>query len=278
MLAFLIPLKSPKTARSWPHLCELFERTVRSVCAQTSQNFEVIVVCNEIPDTSYRHANLSYLRVDFPVPKPNWDAKNLDKDRKTLAGLVALRAAGPSHVMKVDADDCISNRIAEFVGRHPDHNGWYIKDGYEYDDGSENIFVRNNRFNEICGTSNIINYRLFNIPDTLPPYDEIVDFDRFLGGHCFAKPDLEERGTPLDPLPFSGAIYIRDPQKENMSAQRNFFTLCAISPREALRGVKKRVVSAYAPQKVTRELADEFGLYPLGQADAAWHRGLKATG
>jgi hypothetical protein len=178
MLVFIIPIKSPKVATSWSIVCQLFERTLRSVCNQTSSNFQVIVVCNEIPKIGFSHPNVNYLEVDFPVPKSTYSAKGDDKAKKIVAGLLSARDLKPTHAMPVDPDDCISNKIAAFVNQYPNSNGWYIERGYEYNDGTNKIAVKKSGFYKICGSCNIINYQLFQIPETLLPYERIV-FDRF---------------------------------------------------------------------------------------------------
>ena len=263
MLAFLIPVKSRKTAKSWPVLCRLFERTVRSVCRQTSQNFTVLVVCNETPQISFSHPNLEFLNVDYPTPSPDLESKNVDKERKIITGLVALRNVQPTHVMFVDSDDCVSRHLADYVDGRSQQNGWFFESGYEYDDGSDRILNKSNRFYSICGSCNIVRYQLYGVPEQLPPYHEINDYDRFIGGHHVAQSELAERGTPLEPLPFPGAVYIRDGYGENMSTQEPWSEKFRRSPREALRGFKKRLVAPFQQQRLTRDIVDEFGLYSL---------------
>jgi hypothetical protein len=263
MLAFLVPIKSPQAASSWSDVCRLFERTLRSVCRQTSPDFRVLVVCNEVPTIDYSHPNVEFLTVDFPPPNSDYDSKAADKDKKLLTGLVGLRKWQPSHVMMVDADDCISRRLAEHVGRNPDKNGWYCETGYEYEDGGDTIVYRKERFYCVCGTSNVIAYKLFTLPETLPPFEEMVEYDRFMGGHACAKPDLAERGTPLEALPFPGAVYMRDSYGESLSLQEEFGAKLFRNPREAFRRLKKRLMAPLAQRPLTQELRDEFGIYAI---------------
>jgi hypothetical protein len=49
MLAFVVPLKSRRVSKSWEYVSRLCERAVRSLCAQTSPNFKVVVVHHESP-------------------------------------------------------------------------------------------------------------------------------------------------------------------------------------------------------------------------------------
>lgn len=263
MFIFIIPIKSPKVATSWPELCKLFERSLRSVCNQTSSDFRVIVVCNEKPQISFQHPHVNYLEVDFPIPKPDYTAKVDDRAKKVVAGLFAAKDLQPTHVMSVDADDCISRHIAEFANQYPDENGWYVDSGYEYEEGSRKIIIRRKDFYKICGTCNIVNYRLFNLPEKMMPYDELTGYDRFLGGHPLAKGDLAERGTPITPLPFPGVIFVRDRAGESVSMQEGFVAKLRRNPKEVLRGAKKFVMAPFNEQVLTQEIREEFSLSPI---------------
>ncbi|NES99878.1 MAG: glycosyltransferase family 2 protein [Sphaerospermopsis sp. SIO1G1] len=263
MLVFIIPIKSKKTAKSWQECSKLFDRCLRSVCNQTSQNFKVIVVCNEKPITTFKHPNVEYLIVDFPPPGSDYGAKGDDRAKRVYVALFTIKDLKPSHVMSVDSDDCISKYIAEFVNQNPDKNGWYVEQGYEYDEGSSQIAVRQKGIYRICGTCNIINYRLFKVPDQILPYDQLVGFDRFLNGHPLAKGDLEKRGNPLEPLPFPGTIYVRDQVGESISMQEPVIVKFQRNPKEVFRGFKKLFMAPFVNKRLTKEIQEEFGLYPL---------------
>jgi len=263
MIVFIIPIKSQKVATSWPELCRLFERSLRAVCNQTSSEFQVIVVCNEKPEIGFHHPQVKYLEVDFPIPGPTYNAKVDDRAKRVFAGLLAVQDLQPSHVMSVDADDCISNRIAAFVNEHKESNGWFVDSGYEYEEGSNKISVRKEGFYRICGTCNIINYRLFNLPEKMLPYDQLTGYDRFLGGHPLAKGDLAERGTPIEALPFPGVVFVRDRAGESVSMQENLFEKWKRNPKETLRGVKKSLLAPFNQRALTDAIRNEFGLYPF---------------
>ena len=262
MLVFIIPIKSPKLATSWFHLCKLFERSLRSVCNQTSPEFRVMVVCNEKPIIDFEHPHVTYLEVDFPIPTGSYGAKGDDKSKKVMAGLLAARDWHwqPTHMMIVDPDDCVSKNLAAFVSRYPQGNGWYVDQGYEYNDGSKKIAVRKKDFYKICGTCNIINYKLLTLPEKLPPYEEIT-FDRFLNGHPLAKTDLAERGKPMEPLPFPGTVFIRDKVGESISMQEPLLAKFQRNPKEALRGAKKLLLAPFQETILTEEIREEFGLH-----------------
>ena len=227
MIVFIIPLKSAQLSKSWSRVSKLFERTLRSICNQTSPDFRVIIVCHEKPTVNFNHPHVTYIEVDFPVPawqqtgNPQKDYADIrrDKSRKIWTGLIHVRSLNPSHVMFVDADDCISKRIAEFVSQNPHHNGWFISRGYEYQDGSKIIYHKKNNFYKKCGTSHIIRYDLL-LHDSIK-FDNITyDYLR----HRNIKEMLDEQGKSLDLLPFDGAVYITENQENIWFQKKVFFT------------------------------------------------------
>lgn len=261
MLIFIIPIKSSKVSTSWFEVCRLFERCLRSVCNQISSDFHVIVVCNEKPQITFHHPQVKYLEVDFPAPAPNYFAKMNDRSKKVVAGLLAAKEIQPDYVMLVDADDCISRHIASFVHQHPKNNGWFIDKGYEYIDGSPMISIRRKDFYKMCGTSNIINYNLFTLPEKLMAYENITGYDEFITGHSLSRSILAERGTPIQPLPFPGAIYIRDRVGESATLQDSWFSRFKRYPKEPLHVLKRIFLKPINERKLTQSVREEFSLY-----------------
>jgi hypothetical protein len=263
MLVFLIPIKSPKVATSWIELSKMFERCLRSVCNQTSSEFQVIVICHEIPEISFHHHHVKYIQVDFPVPGSAYTEKIADKRKKLAVGLLAARELQPTHIMLVDADDCISKRLVSYVAQNPKSNGWYVDSGYEYEEGSSKIIVHKENFYKLCGTCNIINYRLFSLPEKVVGDEPLTGHDAFLEGHPLAKRDLAARGTPIEPLPFPGAIYIRDNVGESTCMQEPLVATFKRNPKQAFRDIKKSLLAPFIQRQLTDEIRAEFNLYPL---------------
>lgn len=206
MLVFVIPLKSPQVSKSWQKTCSIFERTLKSVCNQTLSNFKVVVVCNQKPEIAYTHPNVIYLVENFPVPQPKvrFD-KERDRTRKMLAGIVkAKQLENTTHIMLVDADDCVSNQLAKYVEANPDGAGWLIASGYWYQENSNFVRVMRKAFYEYCGTSNILRADLYPVDSHTP---ENVELLQQKYRHKQIRKTLANQGIYLDPLPFKGAIY-----------------------------------------------------------------------
>jgi hypothetical protein len=181
MLAFIIPLKSAQVSKDWDKTSALFERFLRSVCNQTSSSFKVIVVCNEMPEINFEHENVNYLTVDFLPPMKEKNPlirARTDKGRRVLRGVVYAQQFFPTHIMIVDADDCVSNRLAAFVKSNSNDNGWYLESGWKYREGNHHIFIKRRRFFTMSGTSNIVNVKHLHLPD-LPEYNRGYGYYKF---------------------------------------------------------------------------------------------------
>lgn len=256
MLTFVVPLKSKKVSQSWEQVCKLFERCIRSICNQTINDFHVITVCNEKPNINFTHPNLTYLQVEFP-PVPEIDRPELkgtkkekitagltDKGRKVLAGLVQAQQFNPTHTLLVDADDCVSHRLAAFVKKSPDCPGWVFDQGYKYLEGDRYLYLKRNKFYTISGTCNILRYDLNNLPAS-PDYDRGYGYYKFYLDHQKVYPNLLAQGIQLQQLPFIGAVYILG-TGENMSSNEDTLLFNWINRK-----------------RLTDELRAEFSLYNL---------------
>jgi hypothetical protein len=273
MLAFVVPLKSARISRDWSLASRLFERCLRAICNQTSHAFRVVVVCNERPETSFCHPHVHYVEVDFPPPFPDPTEEqthgyelarskyiarqNADKARKILAGLEYAGRFGPTHSMVVDADDCVSNELAEFVAQNPTGAGWYLKKGYFHTEGSRFVFLNRQNFNVVCGSSVIIAYSQRQVLFSAPDFYQ----------HAFDDPP-----AGVVPLPFIGAVYsMANGDNIYMSAQTRdhiYTTLLKrlFSPR--IFATMWKVVNHW-PTLLTEARRQEFGLYRLGEPGAA---------
>jgi hypothetical protein len=249
MLAFVVPLKSAAVSKSWNQVTRLVERTLRSACAQTSPEFRVIVVCHEEPEIGFEDQRLEFLRVGFPPPGQDLDGRIRDKNRKVLAGLRRALTCQPTHVMLLDADDCVSNRLAAYVAQHPAANGWYIAKGCFWREGLDTVHVERRRFHKWCGSSHILRPEFLELP--APPADD------WHFRHSQVVHQMRARGTPLEPLPFPGAVYL-------ISHGENMFDYASILwPRNPVKRWLRRVLY-YRP--LSPAMRAEFGLNPQREA------------
>ncbi len=281
MLVFVLPLKSERISRDWTLTCRLFERCLRSVCGQTSMNFRVVVVCNERPEIHFDHPHVEFVEVDFPPPLPDPGEvqtggyeysrskdiarKNADKARKILTGLDYAARFSPTHTMVVDADDCVSSKLAAFVEQNPNSNGWYFKKGYFYTEGSRFLNLNRQNFNVVCGTSVVVAYHLRNVLLASPDFYQ----------HAFYDPP-----SGLVPLPFAGAVYsMANGDNIYMSVDtRNqiYGTLLKRILSKEILSIARKVME-FRPTLLSASKRREFGLYSLADVDRRAISALKVT-
>ena len=260
MLVFIIPLKSRRVSKSWDYVSRLFERCLKSVCNQTAPAFKVVVVCHETPPIEFSHPAVTYVSVDFPVPdSSHHPSLNQDKYRKRASGFILARQFRPSHVMQVDADDCVSNRLAEFVQRNPQAHGWFFDSGYFYRDGARRIYLKKQGFYSWCGTSHIIRHDLLKLPESADLEDSHLPLVR----PSRMKEALREMGAALAPLPFPGAVYVDTQYGEGNHARRTFFWKLQNHPTAVLYPARRLFLHLFKSTPITSSFSAEFGLEPL---------------
>lgn len=207
MLLFVIPLQSQKVSNNWKRVSELAKRTCKSVCGQLGNHWKAVLVCNESPYQSDElvPAGLSIITEDFPIPEPN--KRMNDKWRKVRRGLLEAKKINATHVMVVDADDLVSNRLSEMVHNHKDEDfsGWLLSSGYTLDHKANKVYRREN-LHLACGTTNIVDLRHVSVPEDMdsPTNSPIVK-----QGHSVVEKYYISQGRPLRRCPFRASIYVQ---------------------------------------------------------------------
>ncbi len=202
MLAFIVPFRSKTVSSDWPAVTWLLNRTLISICNQTNTNFKVFVACHEIPEIKFtKDTRVEFLQVDFPPPILKNEAsdvwlKETDKGKKIKFAVDYAKSKGASYVMTVDSDDCISNRICDFVSKNAKVSiaGWYVKKGYLYPEGKRYTYLNLKNFNTLCGSCVIMKPELIDFM-----YKENFWFDH--------ERTILNDNIILLPLPFPGALY-----------------------------------------------------------------------
>jgi glycosyltransferase involved in cell wall biosynthesis len=258
MLAFIVPLKSKKTCTSWENVSRLFERCVKSICHQTTDNFQVIVVCNEKPEIQFTHHKITYIEQEFPLPSTDLYSKDMDRTRKVITGFLYAQKIKSSHIMCVDADDCVSKHIAKFVNSYPQADGWFFKQGYVYYENSQLIRIMRKGFDSYCGTSNIVRTDLYQIPETLNESDEI-EYRELIYNHYRHREiigTLAKKGATLASLPFPGAIY-------TCNGENIYHGVKEFKKKINLKIRLLRIKALFDSRWINASLRDEFQLYDV---------------
>jgi hypothetical protein len=263
MIIFVVPLKSRKTSKSWEYTSKLFGRCVRSLCNQTSLAFKVVVVCHEKPDINFDHPQISYIQVEFSSPElsDGHSAMIENRTRKVMMGLYLAQRHRPAHVMIVDADDCVSNQLAEFVSNKSRSkcNGWFVDNGYRYTDGKKHIVVQR-KLHRLCASSIIIRSDLYELPEDLDKCTEFDTAQKYHINHNQAVEMMALRGTPLEPLPFAGSVYVSPANKDSIFSNRSFSRRLKENPKMIFSPAKKLLIETVNSQPLTDSIRKEFSL------------------
>ena len=162
---------------------------------------------------------------------------------KLKRGMVYARRWAPCHVMFVDADDCVSSRLADLVERNPSCPGWVLDHGYMHSEGTHLVYCRDN-FDQYCGTSSIVRCAEDDFPSSMS--ESSFRFDVLRHGHKGIARAMRERGTPLERAPFVGAVYVTDTGENNSGV-----SLFPWGPR------------FLSSLPLSASMRQEFGLYPV---------------
>ncbi len=134
----------------------------------------------------------------------------LDKGHKVHTIGMKIREYGGGFTMMVDADDIQSNRIAAYVNKHQDANGFLSHNGYYYHVGQDFI-KKGHKFPN--GSSTIVKYSVEDLPSE---YYDTMRPNQNSNPHIIRKrhgdiPQIcAELGRPLESLPFIASIYVRE--------------------------------------------------------------------
>jgi glycosyltransferase involved in cell wall biosynthesis len=243
MLVFITSLRHPKNSSDYNKVEYLLDRTLRSVCAQTNNDFRVIVVCNQVPNNMADLPNVVFVKVDFLPPSDAQQARTgmsavlKDKGSKYIVGLKKAEEFNPDYVMFFDADDYLHKDIAKYVNAHRGEHGWYVDKGFVYRDGGL-LIAKTDNFHQVCGSSIILKFDLLRQPDTLAidssqdSIMQLVDHDfmfSVLGGHRKVPAWFAERGHTMQAFPFAAAVWLTN-TGENHSGVGFFGLPMLVSP------------------------------------------------
>lgn len=154
------------SSQNWNEVVRLFNKTLKSIYNQTNPGFRIIVACHDKPVIEAEIDNrLEIIQVSFPTPR-NRQEQMKDKYYKKMYIMKRVRDLGGGHVMFVDADDLVSNKISEFVNNNPNSPGWFFYDGYVYDYKVKRIKAIK-EFYKVCGTSAILKYESSDLPSDI---------------------------------------------------------------------------------------------------------------
>ena len=262
-IVFVIPVRHPASVKNWALVKENLSKTLASISRQDTANWSCRIVASHGTDMPDLPPGCSMRMVDMPppvLPDPRlgieayYDAVRHDKGLRLYEAVHDLPL--DTYVMVVDFDDFVSKRIAGFVQSQPDRPGWYIPKGYMYAGGR--MAFRMYNFHRKCGTSHIIRRSSFGNLTARDGTPDIAAIKRRLGSHLFLLDEMKQAGTPLEPLPFPGAVY-RVGNPESASGRGSLFRTA--TPFQSFISRPLSAVSRLRNYRlITWRMRKEFGL------------------
>ncbi|OZG73427.1 hypothetical protein BTA51_10400 [Hahella sp. CCB-MM4] len=164
MVVFLTSIRHPENAKDYGQIEKILKVTLGTVCGQTSDNFKVVVVCNQVPENKYDDPRIEYHVVDFPPPAVGQNTSSLqfsansgDKACKLYSGLLYSKKYSPDYVYIFDADDWIHKDIVKTLEESPKAKVWYVDKGY-FVSYSEKEYKKKAGLTRYCGSTFAYDY------------------------------------------------------------------------------------------------------------------------
>lgn len=267
MIGFVVPITPKNHSKDWRLANLMLERTVRSICNQTSRNFRLIIVYNDKPEIEFTDDNIQYIHYSFPeitVPQisdfdfmsqwfaPEYAERMMDKSRKITLGCKVAKELGCTYLMAVDSDDMISNKIAEYVNQNLNTKiaGWRISKGYLYNEGSRFI-IKNDRIWAMNGSTHIIREDLIEIPNFESDF-KLFSYNLFQQHPYTFQRITDFRNEKLSDFPFFGTVYLI-----------HNFNYSQIDKILSANKMKQFVKLLLRGKFLSQKIKEEFGIYQI---------------
>ena len=208
-LGIVIPLQSQSTARCWEQVEGRLRVTTGTLCQQTSNAWEAVIVGQDRPSLdALGLANLSFLKFDQPPPPAGtggltgmW-ARRRDGQAKKVAGLRFLAARRTiTHWFFLDADDLLHEEFIATLSRMIPFDLAVVRHGHAYYP-TQQRYRHINRIDQICGSTVILSDRWWSDPAS-PEGRRYGVID-----HRHTREYAALRGVPLHDYPGRGVAYV----------------------------------------------------------------------
>jgi hypothetical protein len=212
---FGIALISRAGAQNWDLIENLLDLTLRSVCAQTDQEFQVVIAGHDRPCIVSSDPRFTLVEADWSARKP--DLHNEDSGRKKYAITRLVQKRGGGLLMLLDADDWVDVHLVEaaraVIGSR--HIGALIDTGFVTDFRTlraaavPHPLIFDGEFHRICGSSTVARLRPDeDDPLRRNPCDVLVSHHQWVEG-------ARDRGAELARLPVSAAYLVNTSQNHS---------------------------------------------------------------
>lgn len=267
MIGFVVPITPKKYSKDWRMANLLLERTIKSICNQTSRDFRLIIVYTDKPEIQFIDNNIHFVGYscpelhisqieDFPYMSQwftvDFAERMMDKSRKITLGCKIAKECGCNYLMAIDSDDMISNKIAQFVKENLSSNvpGWRISDGYLYKEGSR-LVEKYDKIWAMNGSTHIIRADLVPIPDFEKNF-KLLSYNLFQQHAYTYQRLIDFHNEKLSKFPYPGTVYLIH--------DLNYSEISKILSADK---IKRFIKILWKGRLLSKKIKEEFGIYPL---------------
>ncbi|MBG1233044.1 glycosyltransferase family A protein [Aestuariivirga litoralis] len=252
-----IPLIPRKRAKDWDQILSKLQATLRSTLGQTDPDFRIIICTeDEIDLPEARHPKVRILL--YGAGRPPSAYKNTHTlaiqdayARRMRLTDEAMRISA-RHLMFLDADDLVSNRLVETIKALPFSCAYALSSGFVMDDATKKValcpseLIKISHFDSFCGSSWVFS---LSPQSTLPRgWLRLVKNT----GHHQVREALSASGTSIHNIEQPLAIYL-------LNTGHNMSGAGTSDSTPGYYGTNGAAIAAKHGRALTPEESKEFG-------------------
>ena len=224
VVCFIIPIACRNFTSNWDAACNYLRQTIGSILNSIDPRFAVVIVGHESPMHYLpKDPRLHFLQYSESAPLAvNKNIQTIAQDwmgKMQLGRDYAKQKLPSEYVMRMDADDFLSNRVVGFLAQNSEKAAFRISDGWIWNSGARIFIQQLENFDKLwCGSSIILKSAIADLPiqiyelsDRMPVLDQAkIGSARTLFTnefHSFADKALSLHGLDIYKIPFRAAIY-----------------------------------------------------------------------
>ena len=224
VVCFIIPIACRNFTSNWDAACKYLRQTIGSILNSIDPRFAVVIVGHESPMHYLpKDPRLHFLQYSESAPLAvNKNIQTIARDwmgKMQLGREYAKQKLPSEYVMRVDADDFLSNKVVGYLANHNKKLGYRISNGWVWNTGEKYFLEKTESFNLLCGSSIILSsgiadkeFQIDKISGQIP--DAVLaanlGYNRSLFRnevHALTEKAMTSIGLEIYDFPFSAAIY-----------------------------------------------------------------------
>lgn len=261
-IGIVIPLKAASVSSNWTTTCENLHATVKSVAAQTVDNFASLVVGHDKPlFLEGKMTNCDFVSLtevsppgvrDNEIQRETYLRYEADRCSKIHKGILELGKSntGITHWFALDADDLIHREFVESLQPYAVFDAIIMDRGYTYFKNS-GFLNYEDEFSAYCGSSAVLSDKLFKNQSDVVFGENFRTIPFGAISHVSMKSKLVEQGHSIAIPEKRLVTYVRD-NGDNTSSKAYCGTF--------LKRLKQKFKMRMKTKPLTKSIKSDFGI------------------